>query len=149
MLERLLTEDIAKQVKDVFDQTLQNSVHVLFFGSELRCEYCQPTRSLLEEIIPLSDKLSLEIYDVENEPEIAKKYHVDKTPGIVITAKEKNEIIDYGIRYSGMPSGHEFTSLINDLIMVSQRSTDLNQDTREYLGTINKDILLQVFVTPT
>ncbi len=149
MLERLLTEDIAKQVKDVFDQTLQNSVHVLFFGSELRCEYCQPTRSLLEEIIPLSDKLSLEIYDVENEPEIAKKYHVDKTPGIVITAKEKNEIIDYGIRYSGMPSGHEFTSLINDLIMVSQRSTDLNPDTREYLGTINKDILLQVFVTPT
>ena len=149
MLERLLTEDIAKQVKDVFDQTLQNSVHILFFGSELRCEYCQPTRSLLEEIIPLSDKLSLEIYDVENEPEIAKKYHVDKTPGIVITAKEKNEIIDYGIRYSGMPSGHEFTSLINDLIMVSQRSTDLNPDTREYLGTINKDILLQVFVTPT
>lgn len=149
MLERLLTEDIAKQVKDVFDQTLQNSVHVLFFGSELRCEYCQPTRSLLEEIIPLSDKLSLEIYDVENEPEIAKKYHVDKTPGIVITAKEKNEIIDYGIRYSGMPSGHEFTSLINDLIMVSQRSTDLNPDTRAYLGTINKDILLQVFVTPT
>ncbi len=149
MLERLLTEDIAQQVKDVFDQTLQNNVHILFFGSELRCEYCQPTRSLLEEIIPLSDKLSLEIHDVDLEPDIAKIYHVDKTPGIVITAKEKNEIIDYGIRYSGMPSGHEFTSLINDLIMVSQRSTDLNPDTREFLGTINKDILLQVFVTPT
>jgi alkyl hydroperoxide reductase subunit AhpF len=149
MLERLLTEDIAQQVKDVFAQTLQNNVHILFFGSELRCEYCQPTRSLLEEIIPLSDKLSLEIHDVELEPDIAKIYHVDKTPGIVITAKEKNEIIDYGIRYSGMPSGHEFTSLINDLIMVSQRLTDLNPDTREFLGTINKDILLQVFVTPT
>lgn len=149
MLERLLTEEIAQQVKDVFDQTLQNNVHILFFGSELRCEYCQPTRSLLEEIIPLSDKLSLEIHDVDLEPDIAKIYHVDKTPEIVITAKEKNEIIDYGIRYSGMPSGHEFTSLINDLIMVSQRSTDLNPDTREFLGTINKDILLQVFVTPT
>ena len=67
----------------------------------------------------------------------------------LLAAKEKNEIVDYGIRYSGMPSGHEFTSLINDLIMVSQRSTDLNQDTRAFLGTINKDILLQVFVTPT
>ena len=149
MLERLLSEDIAQQVKDVFDQTLQNPVHILFFGSELRCEYCQPTRSLLEEIIPLSDKLSLKIHDVENEPEIAKKYHVDKTPGIVITAKEKKEIIDFGIRYSGMPSGHEFTSLINDIIMVSRRSTDLNQETRAFLGTINKDVLLQVFVTPT
>jgi alkyl hydroperoxide reductase subunit AhpF len=149
MLEKLLTEKIAQQVKDVFEQTLQHPVHVLFFGSESRCEYCLPTMSLLEEIIPLSDKLSLEIHDVELEPEIAKIYHVDKTPGIVITAKEKFEIIDYGIRYSGMPSGHEFTSLINDLIMVSQRSTDLNQDTRAFLGTINKNILLQVFVTPT
>jgi alkyl hydroperoxide reductase subunit AhpF len=149
MLERLLTEDISQQVKDVFAQTLQKNVHILFFGSELRCEYCQPTRSLLEEIIPLSEKLSLEIHDVELEPEIANIYHVDKTPGIVITAKEEFEIIDYGIRYSGMPSGHEFTSLINDIIMVSQRSTDLNPDTRTFLGTINKDILLQVFVTPT
>jgi glutaredoxin-like protein len=149
MLEKLLTEKISQQVKDVFEQTLQHPVHILFFGSESRCEYCLPTRSLLEEIIPLSDKLSLEIYDIEHEPEVAKKYHVDKTPGIVITSKDKEKIIDHGIRYSGMPSGHEFTSLINDLIMVSQRSTDLNQDTRAYLGTINKDILLQVFVTPT
>jgi alkyl hydroperoxide reductase subunit AhpF len=149
MLEKLLTEKIAQQVKDVFDQTLQNPVHILFFGSELRCEYCLPTKSLLEEIIPLSDKLSIEIHDVDLEPEIAKIYRVDKTPGIVICAKEKNEIVDYGIRYSGMPSGHEFTSLINDLIMVSQRSTDLNQDTRAFLGTINKEILLQVYVTPT
>ncbi len=149
MLERLLSEDIAQQVKDVFETTLQHPVHVLFFGSESRCEYCLPTRSLLEEIIPLSDKLSLEIHDVELEPEIAKKYHVDKTPGIVITSKDKKEIIDYGIRYSGMPSGHEFTSLINDLLMVSQRSTDLNQDTCAFLETINTDILLQIFVTPT
>jgi alkyl hydroperoxide reductase subunit AhpF len=149
MLEKLLTEKIAQQVKDVFEQTLQHPVHVLFFGSESRCEYCLPTRSLLEEIIPLSDKLSLEIQDIELQPEIAKKYHVDKTPEIVITSKDKKEIIDHGIRYSGMPSGHEFTSLINDLIMVSQRSTDLNQDTRAFLGTINKNILLQVFVTPT
>ena len=65
MLEKLLTEKIAQQVKDVFDQTLQHPVHILFFGSELRCEYCLPTRSLLEEIIPLSDKLSLEIHDVD------------------------------------------------------------------------------------
>jgi alkyl hydroperoxide reductase subunit AhpF len=149
MLEKLLTEDIAQQVKDVFEQTLQNSVHILFFGNELRCEFCQPTRSLLEEIIPLSDKLSLDIHDVDLQPDIALKYGVDKTPGIVITAKENNIITDYGIRYSGMPSGHEFTSLINDIIMVSQRSTDLNQDTHTFLGTVNKDILLQVFVTPT
>lgn len=149
MLERLLTEDISQQVREVFEQALQNPVLVLFFGSELRCEYCEPTRSLLEEIIPLSEKLSLRIHDVDKEPEIAKKYRVDKTPGIVVTARDGDDIIDYGIRYSGMPSGHEFTSLINDLVMVSQRSTDLNEETRAFLSTIKQEVLLQVFVTPT
>jgi len=149
MLERLLTEDISQQVREVFEQALQNPVHILFFGSELRCEYCEPTRSLLEEIIPLSEKLSLRIHDVDKEPEIAKKYRVDKTPGIVVTARDGDDIIDYGIRYSGMPSGHEFTSLMNDLVMVSQRSTDLKEETRVFLSTIKEEVLLQVFVTPT
>ncbi len=148
-MEKLLDDDVSAQVKDVFKETLQNPVHLVFFGSEARCEYCEPTLSLLEEIVPLNDKLSLAVHDIDKEPELAEKYMVNKTPGIVITAREGEAINDYGIRYAGMPSGHEFTSLINDLIMVSQRNSGLNDNTRAYLSTMDKDILLQVFVTPT
>jgi alkyl hydroperoxide reductase subunit AhpF len=148
-MENLLSKEISQQVKEVFEQTLQQPVQILFFGSETRCEYCEPTLALLSEITPLSDSLSLTIHDVYKDPQMAIKFRVDKTPGIVIAARNGSEIIDYGIRYAGMPSGHEFTSLINDLIMVSQRATDLNDDTRAFLSTIDQEILLQVFVTPT
>jgi len=59
------------------------------------------------------------------------------------------QILDYGIRYAGIPSGHEFSSLINEIILVSGRDSNLNKETREYLSTINQPVLMQVFVTPT
>ncbi len=148
-MEKLLDDNVADQVKEVFKDTLQNPVHLIFFGSEARCEYCEPTLALLEEIVSLNEKISLTVYDMDKEPELAEKYHVDKTPGIVIAAMEGDKILDYGIRYAGMPSGHEFTTLINDFIMVSQRASGLKESTREFLSTVDKDILLQVFVTPT
>lgn len=148
-MEKLLNADIAQQVKVVFDENLTGPVQILFFGSQERCEYCDPTRALLEEITPLSDKLTLKSYDITLEPDVARKFNVDKTPGIVITSQNGDELMDRGIRYSGMPSGHEFTSLINDIIMVSNGDSGLSESTRSFLSKINKDILLQVFVTPT
>jgi len=148
-MEKLLNTDIAQQVKEVFAENLLEPVKILFFGSESRCEYCEPARSLLEEITPLSDKISSSSYDVDLDPETAKKYRVDKTPGIVIASHRGGKTIDYGIRYAGMPSGHEFTSLINDIIMVSQGASGLTETSRAFLATVDQEILLQVFVTPT
>lgn len=148
-MEKFLSSEVSNQVREVFNQTLQEPVQILFFGSTSRCEYCEPTLSLLNEIAPLSDNLSINTFDVDKDPQTAEKYRVDKTPGIVIASKNGDEITDHGIRYAGMPSGHEFTSLINDIIMVSQRSSGLNDETRSFLSTIDQEILLQVFVTPT
>jgi hypothetical protein len=36
----------------------------MFFGSQERCEYCDETRQLAEEIAALSDLISIEIYDL-------------------------------------------------------------------------------------
>ena len=54
-----------------------------------------------------------------------------------------------GIRYAGIPSGHEFSSLIHDLILVSGRDSGLGQETRNFLKSLDSPVLLQVFVTPT
>ncbi len=59
MSEKLLNDSILQQVQSVF-QKLQEPVGVLFFGTERGCEYCADTRQLLEEVVALSDKLSLE-----------------------------------------------------------------------------------------
>ena len=148
-MEKLLPENIVLQIREVFQQ-LKNPVQVLLFVSQKNCAYCSETRQLLEEVTPLSDLLSLSIHDLEAEPDLAKLYKVDgKAPAIVIAAKEGEQITDYGIRYLGIPSGHEFTTLIQDLILVSGRDSGLSPQLREYVKGLTKPLHLQVFVTPT
>jgi alkyl hydroperoxide reductase subunit AhpF len=74
---------------------------------------------------------------------------VDKVPGLVLAGRDGDQILDYGIRYAGIPSGHEFSSLIHDLVLVSGRDSGLREQTRAYLAKLDKPVHLQVFVTPT
>ncbi len=144
----LLNDEIKRQVQDVFAQ-LQQPVEVLFFGKKENCDYCEDIRQLVEEVTALSDKLSLSIYDLEDNADVASQYRVDKAPMLVIAAREANEIHDYGIRFAGIPSGHEFSTLIHDLILVSSRDSGLDEDTRSFLRELTQPVHLQVFVTPT
>lgn len=144
----LLNEEVKDQVRQVFEQ-LQEPIQVLFFGRKTECEYCDDTRQLVEEVVDLSDKLELEAYDLDDNAGIAEQYKVDKAPGIVIAGRDGDQILDYGIRYAGIPSGHEFSSLVHDLVLVSGRQSGLNQRTRDFLAKLDKPVHLQVFVTPT
>lgn len=147
-MEALLNDEIGEQVKGAFAQ-INNPVEVLFFGRQVDCEYCDQTLQLVEEVAGLSDKLQLSAYDVESDAELASKYNVDKTPGLVITAREGDQLVDFGVRYAGVPSGHEFSSLIQDIILVSRRDSGLSQQTRDLLADLTEPVTLQVFVTPT
>ncbi len=148
MADRLLNDQVAGQVKQVFER-LNHPVHVILFGSQSACEYCEDTQQLLTEVTDLSEKLSLEILDLEKDRETASKYRVDKAPGFVLLGKDSEKLVDYGVRLFGIPSGHEFSTLIHDLILVSGRDSQLNPNTREYLAGLKEPVHLQVFVTPT
>ena len=147
-MTNLLNEDIRNQVSEAFT-ALQEPVQVLFFGSKEQCEYCDDTLRLVEEVTSLSDKLSLQAFDVEADSAVADRYNVSMTPGLVIAGLGEDGPIDYGIRYAGIPSGHEFSSLIQDLILVSSRDSGLNQQARDFLAKQKEPVHLQVFVTPT
>lgn len=147
-MEKLLSDDIVGQIRDVF-QKLEHPVEVMLFVSEANCEYCAETRQLLEEVTPLSDKLFLRVYDLLNDADVAAKYDVSEAPAILIAAREADQVTDLGVRYMGIPSGHEFSTLIQDIMMVSGRDSGLSADTRAYLKGLTKPLLLQVFVTPT
>jgi glutaredoxin-like protein len=148
MSEKLLNDQIVGQIREAF-VNLKEPVAILFFGSKENCEYCTDTRLLLEELVEIDQKLSLAVYDINADVEVAKLYKIDKTPGIVIAAQNGGQIIDYGIQYSGIPSGHEFSTLIQDILLVSGRDSGLSTQTREYLKNLQKPLHLQVFVTPT
>jgi alkyl hydroperoxide reductase subunit AhpF len=144
----LLNESVSAQIREIF-AGLTQPVHLIFFGSNQNCDYCGDTRQLMEEVTALSDTLSLNIYDLNADLEIARQYQMDKAPGIVIAAKDGDEITDLGIRYAGIPSGHEFSSFIQDIVIASGRDSGLSAATRAFLKALTKPVHLQVFFTPT
>lgn len=148
MAEKLLDENIVKQIQEVFAQ-LDKPVEVLYFGRKTDCEYCEDTLQLAEEVVAISDKLSLQKFDIDEHAEIAARYNVDKVPGLVFAGRDGEQVLDYGVRMAGIPSGHEFSSLVHDLVLVSSRDSSLGDSTRQFLKELKQPVLLQVFVTPT
>ena len=139
-MPQLLNDDITKQIRELFDG-LKNPVHLMFFGREDNCNYCDDTRQLAEEVAGTSDLLSIEIYDMDADADLAAKYNVDKAPGLVIAAKENDQITDFGVRLAGIPSGHEFTSLIQDIVLSNTGGVEIHSvtlgDYFKYKGTID------------
>ncbi len=147
-MDRLLNDQVVMQIDEAFAQ-LKKPVQILFFGSSENCEYCVETRQLLEEVAAVNDKVSLRAFDIQADKVAAEKYNVDKFPAIVLAAKDGDQISNLGIQLSGIPSGHEFATLIHDILMVSNRDSGLSPAVREFLKSLNQPLLLQVFVTPT
>jgi len=114
------------------------------FTQPLECQFCAETRQLVEEVATLSGKIELEVYKFAIDKEKVEEYGVDKIPAIAVMGEK-----DHGVRYYGIPSGYEFSSLIEDIIDVSKGEVELLPATREALAGITEPLHFQVFVTPT
>mgnify|MGYP003574305940 FL=1 len=147
-MAKLLNDEVIKQIDEAF-APMKESVHILFFGQKEGCTYCPDTQQLLEEVAEISEKLTVAVYDLDDDADVAEKFNVDKAPGIVIAAKDGETVSDYGVRYAGIPSGHEFSALIQDILLVAERDSGLAQETRDFLKELTEPVLLQVFATPT
>jgi glutaredoxin-like protein len=152
----ILNKDVLDATKKRFDEELIGPVKFIHFTQEpsrlalpehlksQECLLCKETKQLYKEVSGLSEKIELEIYDFVADEEKKNEFGIDKIPSLnMIGAK------DYGIRFFGIPSGYEYSSLIEAIIDVSKGTTSLSPDTIEAVKTINKDIHIQVFVTPT
>jgi alkyl hydroperoxide reductase subunit AhpF len=148
-MKGLLPDAITLQLKEYFS-TLIHPVDLFFFRSnEQDCPYCSQTGQLLDEITALSSKLKVQIYDTEKDMDMVKKYSVTGTPCIVVAGRQNGTIVDYGIRFYGIPAGNELGSLVNNIQMVSMRDSGLERETKKYLATLKTPIHLEVFITPT
>ncbi len=140
----LLSEQDTEFLKKDFTAKLKNNVKIIFFKSEDACLYCKEVKDILVEVSGLSDKITLEEYDFDKDKEKVKQYSIKRTPGIVIEGDK-----DYGVRFYGIPAGHEFMTLIHGIINVSAKNTNLSEKIIEKLKEITKPYNIQVFVTPT
>lgn len=139
----LLKKRDKKAVQKEFER-LAEPVKLIYFTQEMECQFCEQTHELLEEVAELSDKISLEVYDFVNDKDKALQYRVDKIPATIVEGKK-----DHGIRFFGVPSGYEFSTLLGSILEVSNQESGLSDKTKAFIKNINTPIHIQVFVTPT
>lgn len=140
-----INEDEQQKIKDLFEEKMEEEVFIEFFTSEEEdCQYCEDTEEILNELKALSDKIKLEKNELGNGK--TKQYGIDRVPAILFTDNEGN---DTGVHFYGIPSGHEFNTLIEGIVSMSNGQTELSDDVIKDLETIEDEVLLQVFITPT
>jgi glutaredoxin-like protein len=148
----LLSEQDQEHLRNEF-VGLQRPVKLVVFTQEFECQYCRETRQIAEEVADLSDQISIEVYDLVEDKEIAEQYNIDKIPATIVMVGGDEVPAsagkDYGIRYYGIPSGYEFSSLIHDILMVGADDVEVAAETAEWLEQLSEPVHFQVFVTPT
>lgn len=144
----LLGKDVAKQVKDILSE-MEDEVMILFFRSEDEsvCEYCPTIDQLLTELTELSNKLHVKKVDVNEEPEAMERHGVEMIPALIPIPKDGK---DRGVRFYGIPAGHEFSTFLQDIVILSKQAKPrLSKESVEKLLKVDKPIDIKVFVTTT
>lgn len=123
---------------------LTDAVKLVFFTQTLGCDTCLQTREILDEVVALSDKLSLEEVNFILDADKVAEYKIDKVPGIALVGSR-----DTGIRFYGTPSGYEFMSLIDAILLTSSGDSGLTAESRALVAKVDWPMNIQVFSTPT
>lgn len=140
---KMLNNEIAEQLKEVFTQ-LTDDVTIALFTDGSDCNTCSETTSFMEELLPLSSKLHLEKYTLEGNKDLAEKYNVVMVPSIVLL-NSKGEYD--GVKFNGIPAGHEINSFIPALLEVSGTVSEIPEDLTKAIEAFDKPINIKVFVT--
>jgi len=145
----LISAQDAEHLKKEFEEKLVDPVKLVMFTQSFECQFCAETRQIVEEVAALSDQVTYEVYDFVEDKEMVEKYSIDKIPAIVVLRSEDGAERDYGIRFYGIPSGYEFTSIIEDIMDVSKGESGLQPASKEAVAQLDEPVHFQVFVTPT
>ena len=126
-------------------ERIQGPVKLVVFSQELTAgELCRQNEQLMREVAELDERITVEVLNPSIDRERAEAYGIDQVPAIVVEGAR-----DYGIRFLGIPSGYEFTNLIDSIIVASSGEPDLTAETRTALAGLASEVDIKVFSTPT
>jgi alkyl hydroperoxide reductase subunit AhpF len=90
-----------------------------------------------EELAELGDAVACR---VEQEPEDFPRF-----PAVSIRPEGR----DVGLRYDGLPWGYELGSIVGAIVEAGREEPSLRPESRAALEELERDLALDVFVTPT
>jgi alkyl hydroperoxide reductase subunit AhpF len=91
----------------------------------------EETRRLVEAVCAESERVSLTVVERDD-------------PG-----PWPRTTIGPGLRYLGMPLGYELTTLVHGIVEAGRAEPSLSAASRERLASLERDVAVDVFVTPT
>ena len=100
-------------------------------------DFAAETERVVAGIAELSGRVS---YRVETEPDGFERY-----PAVAVLPEGR----DLGVRYYGLPWGYELGSLIGAVVEAGRAESSLRADSLERLESLDRDLSIDVFVTPT
>lgn len=139
----LLNEEILRDVTEMLAD-MTNPVKLVVFTDDHHCDYCEQIVQLVNEVAATSDRIQVELYEIHRDADKAAELAVKRAPVVAILGDK-----DYGMRFYGIPSGYEFSTLLHAIQAVGRGHTELDQQTRAFLNGLDKAVDFQVFVTPT
>ena len=123
---------------------LSSPVRLIFFTQTFGCDTCLPARQAADRIAALSEMISVEEHNLVLDRERVAEYGVEWAPALAVVGER-----DAGMRYYGIPDGYEIESLVEAIEIAGGGGGALADDTLDALDTLERDVHLRVFVTPT
>src|SRR5437899_12910350 len=140
----ILQERDREAVRKEFER-LTGPVKLVVFSQALAAaDLCRENEQLVREVAELSDQVSVEVLNLAIDRDRAEAYGIDQVPAIVVEGAR-----DYGLRFLGVPTGYEFSNLIDSIIVASTGVPALSEDTLASLRALASDVDIKVFSTPT
>lgn len=126
---------------------IASPLRILFFTQTFGApETVFIAKQVLDEVVSLSDNLSLEEVNFVLDRERAEQYGVTAIPAMVLLRGDE----DTRIRFLGAPAGYEFMSLIEALIVAGAGESGLTAESKALIAEYVKEKTeILVFVTPS
>lgn len=139
----LLNNEIQNQIREVLN-LMKSEVTLVLFTKKDNCDTCNETSELLNEIATLSDKIKVLHKDFDLDLEEKALYNIQMAPSFVVLDSKGQ---DRGVKFNGIPAGHEINSFISALIEVGGNEPKYDEAIMEEIAKIDKPIDIKVFIT--
>ena len=147
----ILDDSLQQQVKDALTPLVTPVEMVVYTGSRLAIPgqdapgQQEETLQLLREVAATSDKLTVIERSLVGDQEAAA-LGITLAPTTLLREAGTSR---HNIRFSGLPSGYEFQTLIETLLLLGTGQSRLSDTSRQRLAAITTPVTVQSFVTPT
>jgi glutaredoxin-like protein len=142
----LLSEPDRQTVRSHLED-IRHQVTLLFFTQTIGGpESALIARQVLDEVVSLNDRISLEEVNFILDKDRAAQYGITHIPAVVILRDDA----DTRMRFLGAPAGYEFMSLVEAVALAGGDDSGLGEASKKLIAEhVSGPVDIQVFVTPT